>query len=268
MQTFATITKSEFRRRYKKILHEVGKTIEEFQLIEPNDRILVAVSGGKDSLSLLYILYDLQKKAPIPFEIFAYTLDQGQGFFPKKSLEDFYQSLGVEYYIEYYDTFSIVKDKIPEGKTYCSLCSRLRRGILYSEAQRLRATKIALGHHSDDAIETLFLNLFFNGRMAAMPPKLISQDKKNVVIRPLIRCDEEDFIFLANALNFPVIPCNLCASQETLQRKQIKKLIQSYKEKNSVVSGSLKRALANVEPSHLWDKNLIKINLKNHGACF
>ncbi|MCS6984705.1 MAG: tRNA 2-thiocytidine(32) synthetase TtcA [Leptospiraceae bacterium] len=251
---------AEGKKRYKKILHQVGKTIEEYGLIENNDRILVAVSGGKDSLSLLYILNDLQKKAPLRFEIFAYTLDQGQGDFAREKLEEFYQKLGVEYYIEFRDTYSIVRSKIPPGKTYCSLCSRLRRGILYSEAERLGANKIALGHHADDAIETLFLNLFFNGRLAAIPPKLKAMGGRHIVIRPLIACDEEDFVFLSREMNFPVLPCQLCGLQENLHRQQMKRLLAEFKRKNPVVSGSLKKAIANVQPSHLWDKNLYKMD--------
>ncbi len=248
----------DFKKHYKKILHQVGRAIEEYNLIEAKDRILVAVSGGKDSLAMLYILKDLQQKAPVDFEIIAYTLDQGQPGFDPNILKKFFEELKVEYHIGYRDTYSIVIEKIPAGKTFCSLCSRLRRGILYTEADRLGANKIALGHHADDAAETLLLNLLYNGRLAAIPPKLISNDGRHTVIRPLIQVDEQDIATLASMLQFPILPCNLCNNQENLERQRIKALLTAEKQRNPIVAGSMKRALANVKVSHLWDKRLQK----------
>ncbi|MDH5716019.1 MAG: tRNA 2-thiocytidine(32) synthetase TtcA [Spirochaetia bacterium] len=245
----------------KKILRLVGKAIATYQMIEEGDRIMLAVSGGKDSLFMLHILKIFQKKAPVNFEIFAYTLDQGQPNYDSKSLETFYKKMDIEYYIEYSDTYSVVTDKIEEGKTYCSLCSRLRRGILYSEAERLNATKIALGHHSDDAIETLFLNLFYSGRMAAISPKLKSDDNKHIVIRPLILLAEEDITRMAEYLNLPIMPCNLCNNQDNLQRQRIKNLIKEESKINPVLRTSLRSALQKLEPRHLWD--ISKMDFEN-----
>ena len=245
-----------YRKKFKKLVNTVGKTIEQYKLIEEGDRVMVAVSGGKDSIGLLYILLHLQRKAPIDFDVFAYTLDQGQPGFDASELESLYNSMGVEYHIEYEDTYSIVMDKIEEGKTYCSLCSRLRRGILYTEAQRLRASKIALGHHADDAMETLLLNLLYSGRMAAMPPKLIGKDGKNVVIRPLIKVDETDMATLSRRMEFPIIPCNLCGSQNGMQRQRVKQWLKDEQERNPIIKASIKSALGKVEPLYLWDSRL------------
>lgn len=245
-----------FKKKYKKLLNTVGKTIEKYGLIENGDRIMVAVSGGKDSIGMLHLLNELRRKAPIDFEIFAYTLDQGQPGFDASSLEKFYQNLNVEYYIDYEDTYSVVIDKIEEGKTYCSLCSRLRRGILYKQAQKLKANKIALGHHADDAIETLLLNLLYAGRMAAMPPKLIGKDQKNIVIRPLIKVNETDMSYLAKKLEFPIIPCNLCGNQENLQRQRIKAWLNDEEERNPIIKASIKSAMGNIDSLYLWDDNL------------
>ncbi len=247
---------NNFKKKYKKLLNTVGKTIEKYRLVEDGDRIMVAVSGGKDSIGLLYLLKDLKRKAPIDFEFFAYTLDQGQPGFDASKLEAFYKEMGVEYYIKYEDTYSVVIDKIEEGKTYCSLCSRLRRGILYNEAQRLNATKIALGHHADDAIETLMLNLLYAGRTAAMPPKLIGKDGRNIVIRPLIKVDESQMSYLSAQLDFPIIPCNLCGNQQNLQRQRIKEWLKDESNRNPIIRASLKSAMGKVEPLHLWDDNL------------
>ncbi|MDH4261564.1 MAG: tRNA 2-thiocytidine(32) synthetase TtcA [Spirochaetia bacterium] len=238
---------------FKKLLSTVGKTVYQYNLIEKNDRVMVAVSGGKDSLTLLSLLIALRNKSPVPFTVFAYTLDQGQPGFNKKILEDHYQSLSVEYEIGNYDIFSVITEKLEPDQTQCFMCSRLRRGILYSEAVRLHADKIALGHHSDDAAETLLLNLFFNGRLASIPPKLISDDKRNVIIRPLIETFEKDIIEVANHMKLPIIPCSVCGSQEKLQRKRIKQLLGNEEVNNPFLKSSIKRALKNVQRRHLWE---------------
>ena len=240
------------QKKYKKLLHGVGRSISEYGLISENDRIMVAVSGGKDSIGLLYLLLDIRRRAPITFELFAYTLDQAQPGFDTSKLEEFYRSLKVEYYIEKEDTYSIVLDKIEPRKTYCSLCSRLRRGILYSKKDEYKANKLALGHHADDAMETLMLNILYSGRLAAISPKLCSDDKNHIVIRPLIETDELGLKWLAKIMDFPIIPCNLCGNQENLQRQRIKKWLQEEQNINPVVRGSFKSALKKVEPRHLW----------------
>ncbi|MDH5720011.1 MAG: tRNA 2-thiocytidine(32) synthetase TtcA [Spirochaetia bacterium] len=245
--------KIRFKKQKKKTLSLVGKAISDYHMIQENDRIMLAISGGKDSLFMLYILKIFQKKAPFHFDIFAYTLDQGQPGYSSKELEEYYKEMEIEYYIEHEDTYSVVIDKIEEGKTYCSLCSRLRRGILYSEADRLKANKIALGHHADDAIETLFLNLFYSGRMAAISPKMKSDDNKHTVIRPLILLEENDIAYMADKLELPIMPCNLCNNQENLQRQRIKKWISEENKINPVMKTSLKSALKKLEPRHLWD---------------
>jgi tRNA 2-thiocytidine biosynthesis protein TtcA len=238
---------------FKKLLRTVGKTIFQYNLIEKNNRVMVCVSGGKDSLTLLSLLIALRDKSPVPFTIFAYTLDQGQPGFSKKILEDHYQSLGVEYEIGSYDIFSIITEKLEPDQTQCFMCSRLRRGILYSEAVRLKADKIALGHHSDDAAETLLLNLFYNGRLASIPPKLTSDDKRNIVIRPLIETAERDIIEVANHMKLPIIPCSVCGTQEKLQRKRIKQLLSAEEQQNPFLKSSIRRALKNVQRRHLWE---------------
>jgi tRNA 2-thiocytidine biosynthesis protein TtcA len=248
----------DLKKTYKDILHETGALIHRHDLISEGDRIMVAVSGGKDSHVLLHVLLDLMAKAPIDFTVFAYTLDQKQPGFDGSNLKAYYEEIGVEHYIAERDTYSIVTEKIPEGKTYCSLCSRLRRGILYDEAARLGATKIALGHHANDALETLLMNLFYSGKLAAMPPRLTSDDGRSVVIRPLLSVDEESLTRLAAGMGFPIIPCNLCGNQEGLQRARIKKLIADESGRNPVLLHSAKAALANVKPSHLWDRTLSK----------
>ncbi len=249
---------ADFRKRYKDILHNTGTLIAEHKLIENGDRIMVAVSGGKDSHALLHILADLMAKAPIGFSVVAYTLDQKQPGFDAAALIAYYEELGVEYVLGQRDTYSIVTDKIEPGSTYCSLCSRLRRGILYDEARRLGANKIALGHHANDALETLLMNLFYSGKLAAMPPKLISDDGLSVVIRPLLRVEEHSLAALAAALQFPILPCNLCNNQEGLQRTRIKKLIEDEIARNPILMHSAKAAMGNVKPSHLWDVALSK----------
>ncbi len=244
-------------KQIKKIIQSTLKTIYSYNLIEENDRIMIAVSGGKDSMSLLYILRELQKKMPIKFEIFAYTLDQAQPNFDASELENFYQQIGIEYYIETYDTYSVVIDKTAPNKTYCSLCSRLRRGILYTKKNEYKANKLALGHHADDAIETLILNLFYSGRIAAMAPKLLSDDKQHIVIRPLIELDEEQCATLSTHFAFPIIPCNLCNNQANLERQRIKSWIQDEKNHNPVITASLKSAMKKVERRHLWEADYL-----------
>lgn len=252
----------EFRKEYKNILHDVGALVAEHRLIEHGDRIMVAVSGGKDSHALLHILLDLRAKAPVEFSVFAYTLDQKQPGFDASRLTAYYEEIGVEYVLGVRDTYSIVTEKIPAGKTYCSLCSRLRRGILYDEAVRLGANKIALGHHANDALETLLLNLFYNGKLAAMPPRLTSDDGRNTVIRPLLRVAEEKLARLARELDFPILPCNLCNNQEGLERLRIKQWIAEEQKRNPNLLHSACAAMANAKPSHLWDLRLAKVSLE------
>jgi len=240
-------------RLEKNLLSAVAKASADFGLLEPNDRVMVAVSGGKDSHSLLYLLREISRRAPFPFSVVAVNLDQGQPGFPKNVLPDYFEAEGYDYRIVTEDTYSIVKEKVPEGKTYCSLCSRLRRGILYNVAEELGATKIALGHHRDDAIETLLLNLFYSGQMKSMPPRLRSDDGRNVVIRPLIYCAEADLAALAGEKGFPIIPCDLCGSQDNLKRKQVKELVNRLHAENPAVRGNMLNALSNVRPTHLLD---------------
>lgn len=245
-----------FNKLQKRIRRETGKAIEQFGMIEAGDKVMVCLSGGKDSYTLLDTLLYLQRVAPIRFELVAVNLDQKQPGFPEHVLPDYLAQLGIDYEIVEEDTYSIVKDKIPEGKTTCSLCSRLRRGILYKTAKRLGATKIALGHHRDDMIETLFLNMFHGGKLKSMPPKLASDNGEHVVIRPLAFCREKDIARYAQAMDFPIIPCNLCGSQENLQRKQIKQMLNDWDKRFPGRIESLFTAMQNVTPSHLADAAL------------
>jgi len=225
-------------------------------LLEPNDRVLVAVSGGKDSHAMLYLLREIQKRAPFRFSLVAVNVDQGHPGFPKRLLPEYFESQGYDYEIVEEDTYSVVTEKVPEGKTYCSLCSRLRRGILYTVGKRLGATKIALGHHRDDMVETLLLNLFYSGQTKAMPPRLLSDDGESVVIRPLAYCAEEDIARFAEQKAFPIVPCDLCGSQEELKRKRVKRLLDELTAENPTVRANVFAALANVKPTHLLDKGL------------
>jgi len=240
----------------KKLLSAVAKASADFQLLEPGDRVMVAVSGGKDSHGLLYLLREVQKRAPFPFSLFALNVDQGHPGFPAHVLPQYFEREGYEHVIVTEDTYSVVTEKVPEGKTYCSLCSRLRRGILYTQAQKLGATKIALGHHRDDVIETLMLNLLYAGQLKAMPARLRSDDGRNVVIRPLVYASEAELTELAELKQFPIIPCDLCGSQDNLKRKQVKQLLTTLNDQNPTVRANVFAALGNVRPSHLFDVEL------------
>ena len=255
-----------FLRLRKKIERSVGEAIADFNMIEEGDVVMVCMSGGKDSYSLLSALMALRSRAPVSFRLIAMNLDQKQPGFPEHILPDYFASIGVEYRIVTEDTYSIVKDKIPEGKTTCSLCSRLRRGIIYRTARELGATKIALGHHRDDIIETLFLNMFFGGRIKAMPPKLLSDDGQHMVIRPLAYCAERDLSRFARGMAYPIIPCNLCGSQENAQRKQIKAMLEAWQSQYPGRIESIFTSLRNVVPSHLADEALFGFKSLAHGA--
>jgi tRNA 2-thiocytidine biosynthesis protein TtcA len=240
----------------RQLLRGVGRAIADFRLIEPGDRIAVAVSGGKDSYTLLELLAALARRAPVRFDLVAVHLDQGHPGYDGEPLRRFLEQSGVEHRILREDTYAIVTEKIPEGKTYCSLCSRLRRGILYRVATDLRCNKIALGHHRDDALETLLLNLFFSGKLAAMPARLHSDDGSQIVIRPLIYCAEQTIAAYAAARAFPILPCNLCGSQSEAQRKQMKALLLKLEAEHPHLRQSMLAALGNVIPSHLLDRAL------------
>lgn len=243
----------------KRIRREVGRAIADFGLIEAGDRVMVAVSGGKDSYAMLDVLRGLQRRAPVSFELLAVHLDQGHPGYDGAPLRDWLRDEGHPHEILREDTYSIVTEKIPEGRTYCSLCSRLRRGVLYSAATRFGCNKIALGHHRDDAIETLMLNVLFAGRIAAMPAKLTSDDGAHVVIRPMIYCAEETLAQYAAERAFPILPCNLCGSQSEAQRKQIKALLAKLEAEHPGVKGSLFASLGNVRPTQLLDRALLSV---------
>lgn len=237
----------------KRLRHSVGKAIQDFNMIEAGDRVMVCLSGGKDSYTLLDILMKLRESAPVEFELLAVNLDQKQPDFPEQVLPEYLTSLGVPFRILEQDTYSVVKRVIPEGKTMCSLCSRLRRGALYKFASENGITKIALGHHRGDILETFFLNLFYGGKLRGMPPKLLSDDGKHVVIRPLAYVEEQDIAKYAQLREFPIIPCNLCGSQEHLQRKAIKAMLIEWERKFPGRSNSIFSALGSVVPEHLLD---------------
>jgi tRNA 2-thiocytidine biosynthesis protein TtcA len=252
----------------KRLHRQVGQAIADFAMIEPGDKVMVCVSGGKDSFALLDILLSLQARAPVPFELVAVNLDQKQPGFPDEVLPGYLRQRGVPFHIETQDTYSIVKRLIPEGKTMCSLCSRLRRGILYRVAGELGATKIALGHHRDDMLQTFFLNLFFGSRLKAMPPKLVSDDGRNIVIRPLAYVAETDLERWAVQRGFPIIPCTLCGSQDNLQRVQMKRMLREWEREYPGRLDNMFTALGNVAPSHLMDRRLYPFTtLKTTGVA-
>ena len=246
----------ESNKLQKRLRRNVGKAVADYKMIEEGDRIMVCLSGGKDSYAMLDILMNLQKNAPIQFELVAVNLDQKQPGFPEQVLPNYLDSLDVEYHILEKDTYSVVTSKIPEGKTYCSLCSRLRRGTLYGFAEQIGATKVALGHHRDDIVETLFLNMFYQGKLKAMPPKLLSDDKRNVLIRPLAYCKESDLVALAELKQFPIIPCNLCGSQAGLQRNAVKEMLAQWERQFPGRIDAIFGAIKNVAPSQLADTTL------------
>ena len=235
----------------KKLAHEMGRCIADFELIEAGDRVMVAISGGKDSYTLLHLLERAHQRAPISFELVAVHLDQGQPGYDGTALEAWLEEHGYAHHILREDTYQLVTKRIPEGKTYCSMCSRLRRGILYNAAERLGCTKIALGHHRDDAIETLMLNMMFNGSLSAMPARLQSDDGRNTVIRPLLYSSEQDIAAYAAELDFPIIPCNLCGSQENLWRQEVKRMLDDIERRVPKVRQSMLAALKNVHETHL-----------------
>lgn len=239
----------------KKLLHYTGKAIADFNMIQHGDRVMIGLSGGKDSYTLVRILQLLQQRAKVSFEIFAFTLDQAQPGWDGQHLERWLTQYKVPHIIMHQDTYSIVKEKIPEGQTYCSLCSRLRRGIIYRYAEEQNYNKIALGHHRDDLIRTLLMSIFYNGEIRSMPPKLLSDNKKHVVIRPLAYCQEKDIAAYAEKMGFPIIPCNLCGSQENLMRKKTKHLIDQLALENPKVPSNILHALSSIKPSQLMDKN-------------
>ena len=248
--------KTRLNKLQKRLRREMGQAITDFNMIEEGDKVMVCLSGGKDSYAMLDILMNLQKSAPISFELVAVNLDQKQPGFPEHILPAYLESLGVPFHIVERDTYSIVKSVVPEGKTTCGLCSRLRRGTLYGFAEEIGATKIALGHHRDDILETLFLNMFYGGKLKTMPPKLVSDDGKNMVIRPLAYAREKDLEVYAELKEFPIIPCNLCGSQDNLQRQIIKEMLQSWDKTHPGRIETMFRSLQNVVPSHLADTNL------------
>ena len=246
----------EINKLSKRLHRQVGQAITDFNMIEDGDKVMVCLSGGKDSYTMLDILLNLQQRAPIKFELIAVNLDQKQPGFPEDVLPNYLKSRGVPFHIEEQDTYSVVKRVVPEGKTTCGLCSRLRRGILYRVAGELGCTKIALGHHRDDIVTTLFLNMFFGSRMKGMPPKLVSDDGKNVIIRPLAYVREPDLVRWAEHREFPIIPCNLCGSQENLQRVQVKAMINEWEKRYPGRIDNIFTAMTNIVPSHMMDKKL------------
>lgn len=248
--------KYNLNKLQKKLRRYTGRAIENFNMIENGDKIMVCLSGGKDSYAMLHILMSLQKSAPIHFDLVAVNLDQKQPGFPEHVLPEYLDKIGVPYHIINRDTYSVVKSKVPEGKTTCGLCSRLRRGTLYAFAEEIGATKIALGHHKDDIVETMFLNMFYGSRLSGMPPKLRSDNGRNVIIRPLAYCREKDIIKFADLMQFPIIPCNLCGSQENLQRQNIKAMLSEWERKHPSRIESIFSAMQNIAPSQMADFEL------------
>lgn len=256
MKTRQISSDPAFDKQYRKLRSLVGRAVVDFNMIEDGDLIMVCISGGADSYTMLDMLIGLRQAAPIQFELIAVNLDQKQPGFPAEILPNYLQSIGIDYHIVEEDTYSIVKQLIPEGKTTCSLCSRLRRGVLYKTAQKIGASKIALGHHADDMVETAFLNMFYNGRLKSMPAKLVSDDKKNIIIRPLAYAREQLIKQYADSRAFPIIPCNLCGSQENLQRQSVKALLQQWDQQHPGRVQNIFNALCRVTPSHLLDRSL------------
>ena len=258
--------KTEFNKLQKRLRSDVGKAIMDFNMIEAGDKVMVCMSGGKDSYGMLDILMNLQKHAPIHFELVAVNMDQKQPGFPEHVLPEYLTALGVPFHVIERDTYSIVKEKTPEGKTTCALCSRLRRGTLYGFAEEIGATKIALGHHREDIVETLFLNMFYGGSLKAMPPKLRSDDGRHVVIRPMAYCAEADLAEYARWKQFPIIPCNLCGSQDNAQRKIIKQMLADWERQHPGRVESIFAAIGRVAPSQLADHRLFDFNRFEHRA--
>lgn len=256
----------DFNKLQKRLRRNAGRAIEDFNLIEDGDRIMVCLSGGADSYTMLDILMSLQRQAPVKFELVAVNLDQKQPGFPAHVLPGYLSSLGIPFHILEQDTYSVVKRVVPEGETMCGLCSRLRRGALYTFARNNGFTKIALGHHREDAIETLFLNMFYGGKLKAMPPRLLSDDGTNIVIRPLIYCAEADIKAYAKARQFPIIPCDLCGSQEHLQRRAIKQMLAEWNRKHPGRIETILSAMQHVVPSHLLDRGLFDFGGSREGA--
>ncbi len=247
---------NNFLKLRNQLISATGKAIGDFNMIADGDTVLVCMSGGKDSYTMLMMLLALQARAPISFKLIAMNLDQKQPGFPEHILPAYFEQLGVDYRIVEANTYAVVKEKIPEGKTTCSLCSRLRRGVIYTTAKKLGANKIALGHHRDDIVETLFLSMFYGAKMKAMPPKLATNDKQNIVIRPLAYCSEKDIAAYARGMEFPIIPCNLCGSQENLQRVKVKEMLAAWEKEQPGRVNNIFRAIGNIEPSHLADTDL------------
>ena len=244
------------QKLHTRLCRLVGQAVADFSMIEDGDTVMVCLSGGKDSYGMLDVLLSMQSRSPVSYQLIAVNLDQKQPGFPEHILPDYLTKLGLPFHIEEQDTYSVVKEVIPEGKTACSLCSRLRRGILYGLAEKLGATKIALGHHRDDLMETMVLNVLFNGTLKAMPPKLRSDDGKHIVIRPLAYVREEELARYATLRDFPIIPCDLCGSQENLKRKEVKALLKDWESRYPGSGDSMFAALSNVRPSHLLDRQL------------
>ena len=256
--------KREADKLAKRLRHQVGKAIADFGMIEDGDKVMVCLSGGKDSYTMLDVLLQLQKKAPVSFSVTVVNLDQKQPGFPEHVLPEYLKSLGVDFHILEQDTYSVVSRVIPEGKTMCSLCSRLRRGALYTYAEQHGFTKIALGHHRDDLVATFFLNMFFHAKLSGMPPKLLSDNGKHVVIRPLAYVREDDIAQYAEAKAFPIIPCNLCGSQENLQRKQVKKMMDAWERESPGRIETIARALGDIRPAQLSDPKLFDFLALGH----
>lgn len=259
------VKSTNFKRLERRLERLAGKAIDDFRMIAESDVVLVCLSGGKDSYTMLEILRALQRRAPVSFELIVMNLDQKQPGFPAQVLPDYLDGIGVRYRIVEEDTYSIVKDIVAEGKTMCSMCSRLRRGIIYRVAAELGATKIALGHHREDILETFFLNLLFGGRLKSMPPKLLSDDGRHVVIRPLAYCAESDIARYARAKGFPIIPCNLCGSQEHLQRRSIKAMLADWERAAPGRKETIFKSLSRITPSHLLDRSLFDFETLNRG---